>query len=110
MGHVVKIALWFRTLFWGRVHGGRYRDAGFFRCERHPFPTYWTQAPIRSELVVAWAAGPKAIALGGVAEADLIRRALHGFGGLVHEPELARREFAGALTHDWSGDPFARGA
>jgi monoamine oxidase len=110
MGHVVKVGLWFRTPFWERVQSRRYRDAAFLRCERQPFPAYWTQLPVRSELVVAWAGGPKAIALSGAAEADLIGRALNGFGALFHEPELARREFEGGVTHDWSRDPFARGA
>ncbi len=110
MGHVVKVALWFRTAFWDRVQNGRYRDAAFFRCEGQPFPTYWTQVPLRSMLVVAWAGGPKAIALGGLAEADVIGRALNSFGGLFKEQELVRKEFEGGLTHDWSRDPFARGA
>jgi monoamine oxidase len=110
MGHVVKVTLWFRTAFWERIRSGRYRDAAFFRCERQPFPTYWTQLPVRNELVVAWVGGPKAIALNGVAEADLIGRALNGFGALFNQPELVRKEFEGGLTHDWSRDPFARGA
>ena len=110
MGHVVKVALWFRTAFWERVQNRRYRDAGFFRCDRQPFPTYWTQLPVRSKLIIAWVGGPKAIALSGVAGEDLIGRALNGFGALFNEPELVRKEFEGALTHDWGGDPFARGA
>ncbi len=110
MGHVVKVALSFRTAFWERIRNGRYRDAAFFRCERQPFPAYWTQLPVRSELVVAWVGGPRAIALNGVAEADLIERALNGFGALFNQPELVRKAFEGGLTHDWSRDPFARGA
>jgi monoamine oxidase len=110
MGHVVRVALWFRTAFWERVHNGRYRDAAFFRCEGQPFPAYWTQLPVRSTLVVAWAGGPKAIALSGLGEADVIGRALNSFGGLFKEQELARKEFEGGLTHDWRDDPFARGA
>ncbi len=110
MGHVVKVALWFRTAFWERIRNGRYRDAAFFRCDRQPFPTYWTQLPVRNELVVAWVGGPKSIALSGVAEADLVERALNGFGALFKQPELVRKEFEGGLTHDWSRDPFARGA
>ena len=110
MGHVAKVALWFRTAFWERIHDGRYRDAAFFRCEGQPFPTYWTQLPLRSNLVVAWAGGPKAVALSGVAEVDLVHRALIGFGALFKEPELARSEFEGGTTHDWRRDPFARGA
>jgi monoamine oxidase len=110
MGHVVRVALWFRTAFWERVRNGRYRDAAFFRCEGQLFPTYWTQVPVRSELVIAWVGGPRAIALSGVAEADRIERALNGFGALFDQPERARKEFEGGLTHDWSRDPFSRGA
>src|SRR5439155_1558208 len=99
-----------RSAFWERVRDGRYRDAAFFRCERQPFVTNWTQLPVRSTLVVAWVGGPKAVALSGIAEAELIERALNGFGALLNEPELAREEFEGGLTHDWGGDPFARGA
>ena len=109
MGHVVRVALWFRTAFWERTRDGRYRDAAFFRCERQPFPTYWTQLPVRSELIVAWVGGPRAIALSGAAEADLIERAQNGFGALFNTPELVRKEFEGGLTHDWNRDPFARG-
>ena len=110
MGHVVKVALWFRTAFWERVRDGRYRDSGFFRCEGQPFPAYWTQMPVRSELIVAWAGGPKATALSGASQEDRIGRALNGFGALFGEPALAREEFEGGVMHDWSHDPFARGA
>jgi len=110
MGHVVKVALWFRTAFWDRIRHGRYRDAAFFHCERQLFPTYWTQFPVRSELLVAWVGGPRAIALSGMAGADLIERALNDFGALFNQLEVVRKEFEGGLTHDWSRDPFARGA
>ena len=62
MGHAVKVALRFRTAFWETLHGGRYREAGFFRCAG-PFTAYWTQMPVHGELIAAWAGGPKAIAL-----------------------------------------------
>jgi monoamine oxidase len=110
MGHVVKVALAFRTAFWERVASGRYHDAAFFYIDGQPIPTFWTQLPIRSRLIVAWVGGPGAIALSGVSAGDLIEMALHGFGKLLDENELARREFEGGLTHDWSDDPFARGA
>jgi len=110
MGHVVKVALWFRTAFWERIAAGRYHDAAFFHADRQPIPTYWTQLPIRSELIVAWVGGPGAVALSGVCASDLVEKALQGFGELFGEVELARREFEGGLMHDWSGDPFARGA
>jgi monoamine oxidase len=110
MGHVVKVALWFRTAFWERAAGGAYRDAAFFRSEAGPFPAYWTQFPVRSSLIVAWAGGPKALALSGVSQREIIERARDGFAALLGEPELVRKEFEGGVMHDWNHDPFARGA
>jgi monoamine oxidase len=110
MGHVVKVALWFRTSFWERIARGRYHDASFFHSDGQPIPTYWTQLPVRSELIVAWVGGPGAVALSGLSQAELVEMALAGFGKLFGEVELARREFEGGLTHDWSRDAFARGA
>jgi monoamine oxidase len=110
MGHAVKVTLWFRTAFWERVCGGRYRDAAFFRGMGLPFGAYWTQFPVRSELIVAWVGGPKATALSGMSQSELVERALGGFGALLDEPELARKEFEGGVVHDWGHDPFARGA
>ncbi|MGB8909045.1 MAG: NAD(P)/FAD-dependent oxidoreductase, partial [Candidatus Cybelea sp.] len=109
-GHVVKVTLWFRSAFWERIHGERYRDGAFFRNSADPFPTFWTQLPVRSRLVVAWAGGPKAIAIEGLSNAERIERALNGFGRLLGDPKLASNEFEFGITHDWSRDPLARGA
>jgi monoamine oxidase len=110
MGHVVKVSLWFRTAFWEQVRDGRYRDGAFFRCVGQPFAAYWTRLPVRTELVAAWAGGPKATALNGASRDELIGRALDGFGALFGEPALARTEFEAGVVHDWGRDPFARGA
>ena len=110
MGHVVKINLWFRTAFWEGLNGGRYRNAGFFRCLDQPFPAYWTQYPRRCGLIVAWAGGPKACALRGTPPDELIERALESLGCNLGALDLARREYDGGFMHDWSSDPFARGA
>jgi monoamine oxidase len=110
MGHVVRVVLTFRTPFWERLRNGRYRDAAFFHGEGRPFPSYWTQLPVRGEQIVAWAGGPKASALQGIAEAELIALAVKGFGELFDESALAQAEFAGGMMHDWTDDAFARGA
>ena len=110
MGHVVRMVLSFRTAFWERVHGGRYRNAGFFRSAGHPFVTYWTQLPVRNTFIVGWAGGPKAKALTGITQDELATRAVESFGALFGEPERARDEFDGAVMHDWNRDPFSRGA
>jgi len=110
MGHAVRVVLSFRTAFWERIREGRYRDGAFFHCANQPFGAYWTQLPVRSELIVAWAGGPKASALSGASQAELIERALGGLGRLFGEPALVRKEFEGGVAHDWGHDPFARGA
>ena len=82
----------------------------FFIVKAKRFRRIWTQFPVRTTLVIAWAGGPKAIALHGLPQADVIERALSGFGALLGQPELVRREFERALMHDWNRDPFSRGA
>jgi len=110
MGDAVRVLLKFRSPFWERIRNGRYRDAGFFRFPGQPFPTYWTELPVRSDLLVAWVGGPKATALSGASPSEVIDRALSGLDALFGEPALVRAEFERGFTHDWSRDPFARGA
>jgi monoamine oxidase len=111
MGHVVRVTLAFRTPFWEDIAGGRYRDAAFFRCEEGPFNAFWTQMPVRSRTVVAWAGGPRAAAaMDGASAQDRIERARDAFGAIFGECNLACREFEAGVTHDWSADPFAGGA
>jgi monoamine oxidase len=103
------VALTFKTAFWEGLRGGRYRDAAFFRGKDRALMTYWTQLPVRSTLMVAWAGGPKASALRGVPPAGLIDRALDDLGTLFSEPALVRAEFDGGAVHDWNRDQFCRG-
>ena len=110
MGHAIKVTLTFRSAFWERVRGERYRNSSFFRSEDEPFPTYWTPLPVRSPLIVAWVGGPRAIAIEGLSGTERIERALNGFGRLLGEPMLANAEFEFGITHDWSRDPLSRGA
>jgi monoamine oxidase len=109
-GPVIKLQLLFAQAFWESVHGGRYRDAGFFHAPEAEFPTFWTPAPARAPLLVAWAGGPRAQRLAmGAAPADLVRKALASlqqlFGRSVLDGELRTWYY-----HDWQQDPYARGA
>jgi monoamine oxidase len=110
MGHVVRVVLAFQTPFWEHDAGGRYRDAAFFRCASGAFDVFWTQLPVRDRSIVAWAGGPRATAMAGLTPSERIDRARDAFGALFGAVDLARREFAGGATHDWSADPFSRGA
>lgn len=110
MGHVVKVVLSFKTPFWESMHNERYRDAGFFYIEEQPIPTYWTQMPVRTESIVAWAGGPRATALRACSDEERVELALRGLGALFDDAQTVRDEFHAAATHDWIGDPYSRGA
>ncbi len=110
MGHAVRVTLAFREPFWEELAAGRYRDAAFFRCEGSAFNAFWTQAPLRGRTVVAWAGGPRATAMRSTSAQDRIARACDEFGAMFGERDLARREYEGGVTHDWTADPFACGA
>jgi len=109
-GNVVKVAMWFRSAFWERAEGGRYRHGGFFRTIDSPFVGFWTQLPERSPLIVAWAGGPKADALRELGNRERIESAVRGFGELFGDSATAAAELEGAAAHDWENDPFSLGA
>ena len=132
MGNVLKINLLFQDRFWETVKRWDenasqvdFRDAAFFHCPRAPLPTWWTQLPIRAPLLVGWTGGPNAerimrAAGGGEQKAGqtnqdcnsaLIGEALDSLALIFH---LSRNEIEAQLQasyiHNWSADPFTRGA
>jgi monoamine oxidase len=110
MGPVVRLVLRFRTAFWERVHGGRYREGAFFIRPEASFPAVWTLLPLRTTLLNAWAGGPKAVALAQQDERALIATALQDLRVLFGEEIDPRDELEAVYTHDWQNDPCSRGA
>ena len=110
-GPVIKLQLLFASAFWERLHGGRYRDAGFFHAPEAEFPTFWTPAPARAPLLVAWAGGPQAQRLAtGSSPADLARKAIASLERLFGRDVELFSELRACYYHDWQQDPYARGA
>ena len=109
-GPVVKLVLQFRTAFWERLDGERYRDAGFFLRPEAAFPTFWTLIPQRTPLLMAWAGGPKAAALANHDQTALVATALNDLSTLFGNAREPHDELEAAYAHDWQRDPYARGA
>jgi flavin-dependent amine oxidoreductase len=110
-GPIVKMLLRFATPFWEELQGGRYRDAGFLHFPRGAVPTFWTPAPARAPLLVAWAGGPRAARLMRTRSAAVIvRAALASLRGLFGRRVDIAGQLEGYYYHDWQQDPFARGA
>ena len=109
-GPVLKVLLRFRSAFWEALDGGRYRDVAFFHPREAPFPTFWTALPVRTPLLVAWAAGPHAQRLSGTAKPRIVRAALDSLGTLFGPRASVAERLESAWVHDWQRDPYALGA
>ena len=110
MGPVVKLALRFRTAFWERAHGGRYREGSFFHRAEAAFPTFWNMLPLHAPVLIGWAGGPKADALAGRDEASLVACALDDLRTLFGNDPDPQAELEAAYGHDWQTDPYSLGA
>jgi monoamine oxidase len=110
-GPVVKILLRFASAFWEELHDGRYRDVSFFHVPGAQIPTFWTCAPARAPLLVAWAGGPRAQAVSAGATPQLLAAtATQSLQRLFGRHVDVRGHLEGYYYHDWQHDPFARGA
>jgi monoamine oxidase len=109
MGSVVKLVLCFNTAFWETLRDGAWRDAAFFTGDG-PFPTFWTQLPVRANTLVAWAGGTAADRLLQTTHDERVDIALACAGQYFGDAGAVKAAFANAYEHDWQRDPFARGA
>jgi len=105
MGHVVHVAIVVRERFWERTDP----QLRFVHCPTRPISVWWTQHPLTTPLITAWAGGPPALALTrrGNVEDTVLAELAHTFG--------MRRARAEAMVesmhwHDWSADVHVRGA
>ena len=118
MGQVSRVVLRFRTRFWerpGAVPALAGVDAGvalaFVHTPELDVPVWWTLRAIRAPVLVAWSGASKARALlvrDADARLDRVLDALATAFGMTRAALDA--EFVAAYEHDWSRDPFARGA
>jgi monoamine oxidase len=104
MGHVLRLVLQFREAPWRA-------DLGFLHVPGAVLPTWWTPAPVRAPMIVAWAGGPSAERLLGRDRQELAAIALDVLAPAIGvERERLGDLLVEAYHHDWSADPFARGA
>ena len=109
-GAVIKAALLFRTPFWEELDGARYRGVSFFHSPEAAFPTFWSALPERAPLLIAWAGGPKAARLSGVAGQEIVRQAVMSLESVFGARAGLEKRLAASWVHHWQQDPFARGA
>jgi len=113
MGHAIKVLLRFREAFWERrTPGYPYLPRlSFLFAPDDLFRTWWTSYPLVAPLLTGWVAGPRALPLATQADADVIGHAVDALTRILRVP---RADLEAALEgwhmHNWSTDPFSRGA
>jgi monoamine oxidase len=112
VGQVMKVVMRFRERFWeDRRIIGENIPFGFVLCLEAAFPTVWTARPLLENVLVGWASGSPAERLIGHTPAEIRTSAINSvsvtFGMPVAEVES---QLLAIHFHDWSADPFARGA
>ena len=100
-GPVIRVAMRFAEPFWNERHP----DVAFFHSLQAPFPTFWTPLPMRAPLLTAWAGGPKAARLTGLARRELLGHALASLRSVFGRLPQVK----GFYAQDWQADRFARG-
>lgn len=104
MGQVLKLTLHFRERFWPP-------GLGFLQAPAEPVPTFWTAHPFVEPRLVGWCAGRPASALLALGESHILDQALVSLArALGVSRARVERELSSWWMHDWSADPFARGA
>lgn len=109
MGHAARISLRFRRRVW--QDRPELRDLGFLFSQERWMPTWWTVAPLPEPLITGWTGGPRAENPPAASPGGWLEPALKTLGMLLGVPPAElRRELAGWHAHNWSTDPFSRGA
>jgi monoamine oxidase len=114
MGDVVRLVMRFREPFWReapRLKRSGHGDANFFHLPGAPFPTWWTCAPVEAPVLVAWSGGTAAATLLRLPRRRIVGVALETLAAALGvAPSRASRRLLDWDFHDWSADPFTRGA
>lgn len=134
MGHVVKVDLLFRDIFWDTIPASPVTPpspaAGTAPLTSSPvpplpqmpglsflfsgddvMPTWWTRYPLLTPTLTGWVGGPRAVRLAAQSNDAIIGQALDALARVlgVERRTLEARLDASHL-HNWSIDPYARGA
>lgn len=114
-GHARRIVVRLRNDIWKRgpipaeLRRRNGQAFGFLHSEEKYFPVWWADAP--RPVLVGWTGGPAAEAMAGWTDARVGRVACASLAKLLErtQGQIARvvREWR---THDWTADPFTRGA
>ena len=106
VGHVIKLMICFKERFWESQ-----AQFAFVTSFDEGIPTWWTQAPLISNILTGWAGGPAAEKLVNLSRQELLTRAIESLSRIfVKSAGWLHECIDKVYYHDWSNDPFSRGA
>lgn len=110
MGHVQRLVFQFKERFWEELDFKK--PLSFLHSATSvDFPTWWTLAPLRSPVLVAWQGGPRAYEMKRWSLRKKARCALQTLAKLLDMPvESLVEKCVSCFHHDWTSDPFTLGA
>lgn len=107
-GPVTRIVMLFREEFWRK---GKLATMSFLQGSDPDVPVWWTLAPLRAPMLVAWAGGRRGATLALVSPDERRDRAV---AAAARQFGLPRARVASLLvdawTHNWEEDAYSRGA
>lgn len=112
-GAVSKTTLCFRDRFWTRGDGGvpAWPDLHFAHAFGRPVPTVWSELPVLTPTLVAWAGASAAARLLEASADERLAVILAEIARVLgREPNDVHDALQSHHHHDWVADPYSRGA
>ena len=116
-GHVVRVAVVLDERVWLTLRppaartGSSFERLSFVHAADGGMPVCWTAYPTDAPVLVAWFGGPDAESLARHGRAEIEQRAVDAVAGRLHiGARRLERHVRACHTHNWSADPFSRGA
>jgi monoamine oxidase len=108
MGAARRIDLRFDVAWWMEPNRPQ---STFVHGREQPFPVWWTAARPELPFLTGWVGGPRAEVMAGRPQDEVARLALQSAASIFGRPlSMLQSRVQEVHTHDWSTDPFSRGA
>ncbi len=108
-GDALKLVFVFREPLWMSTPAGN--DLLFVMDPAQTVPTWWTTNPAPAPMITGWVGGPPATRLAGLSRDTLTDAGITSLSEVIDIPRTTlEANLVACHTHDWHGDPFARGA
>jgi monoamine oxidase len=104
-GNIIKFILQFKSSFWEKQD----EEIGFLLSDKI-IPTWWTQLPVRNNILTGWIGGPVALQKSKETPAALLQLALRSLAGIFHtSTDFLKRQLLSYSISNWQKNKFVKG-